>query len=183
MDTKEILDEWMRSEYDHALRRVTRWTRGCVHQAEDALQSALAKVVARVPSEELLRKHTEGELTGYILKAARNAAVDAYRRKKPTVALPDDVLLPECGRKTPCPPGQAEELFECLVPALDRLNLDQTVAVVLHLTEKAAIENMAPLLLRYLLRRTIRQWEKRTDVTRRSDLSRGLATLRRAGEE
>jgi len=59
-------------------------------EAEDLLQEVFLRIHRRIDTLD-----ESDRLQGWIYRIARNAIIDHYRRHRPTVALPDNLLAPE----------------------------------------------------------------------------------------
>jgi RNA polymerase sigma-70 factor (ECF subfamily) len=90
--------------------------------AEDLVHDVLLKAYT---AKETLQH--AGKLRPWLYQIARNAIIDHYRAKKPSVPLPD-----EFSEETSTDPRTAErEMARCLQPLIERLPSDYRIAISL----------------------------------------------------
>ena len=110
-----VLKAWQTHEAE--LLGYLRHQTGDEHLAEDLLQEIFVKAM----------RHGEAfcgleQPRGWLFQVARNALVDAARRRRPTVELDEDVPSPEVSE-----PVAVDELADCIdrtLPALDPADQD-----------------------------------------------------------
>lgn len=107
---KTSQDVWQ--EYHSGLRGFIRRRASDDAVAEDILQEVFLKMHAGLPSLKSVTK-----LQSWLYQIARNAVIDQYRSKHPSVAIPESLTQPESD------PGEkaVEELSECLQPMIRQL--------------------------------------------------------------
>lgn len=79
--------------------------------AEDFLHDVFLKALAAGEREVIPRN-----LPGWLYKIARNTVIDFYRAKRPTDALPDDLVAEDSGNNL-----TEQALSECLRPMIEQL--------------------------------------------------------------
>jgi len=90
--------------------------------AEDILQDVFAKIHSRMDSLQ-----EEEKLESWLYQITRNAVIDFYRTRKPSVDLPEWISQPEAD-----PSAQArQELEACLRPMIEQLPAKYRDALVL----------------------------------------------------
>ncbi len=109
-------------EHQAALRAFIRRRVADNGAAEDILQEVFLKMHGGLAS---LRDRTR--LRGWLYRTARNAILDYYRARKPTVEIPDWLAGPEQD------PGETarQEMAQCLLPMIRQLPEKYREAVIL----------------------------------------------------
>lgn len=107
---KTSADIWQ--QYHSNLRAFIRRRVSDDAVAEDILQEVFLKMHAGLPSLKSVAK-----LQSWLYQIARNAVIDHYRSRKPSVAIPESLAQAESD------PGEkaVEELSDCLQPMIRQL--------------------------------------------------------------
>jgi len=100
-----------------------------VHDAEDAMQEALAKAVRHLPA---LREPDKAR--AWLMQIARRTCADRIRRRRPAAALPEEV---------PATPEAPAGRFEQLHAAIARLSEEQRDVITLYYLDGRSSESVA----------------------------------------
>jgi RNA polymerase sigma-70 factor, ECF subfamily len=163
--------------FDLVADRLVRWATVITrnqHDAEDAVQSVLVKVVSKPTT--LIEADSPW---AYLLQMVRNDSIAILRRKKRRDFVMSLVDLWTRTKANPADPMESEESAQAIWVALRALPSEQSQVVVLKIWEGMTFEEIAQLLqtplptvasrYRYALAKLARQLHPNEYATRRSD--------------
>lgn len=104
--------------------------------AEDAVHDAVSRVLIRT-------REPEGDPAAFLFTCARNAALDAARRRKVRAAAPVDGSIFDSSRVDPSMSAADAEAFEQLRSAIDELPQEQQEVLLMRALGRLGFEQIA----------------------------------------